>query len=132
MSYKILCAQRRLISAYAFTHSKQNLYLLSTESFDVWLPIESEGMTGPPSHLRRLIRVIACRTCDLVGNAVARLKCSDRCFSIIKSSDTTTYREEPINRITWTRRLVFFFAVRISYKDPFSAYAYAVRSVDQL
>ena len=74
VSYKTACAPSEDSDQPENAHiSRQNLCCPSKESQDIWLPIERKAMTDQPAQLRRLIRVIAWSTCDLVGNAVARL-----------------------------------------------------------
>ena len=83
-SYKIVCAPS---VACASTHFKHNLCRPSKER----LPITRKAMTDQPANVRRLIRVMAWRTCDskLKCCAPAQIDSSIRGFSLWQGHNKT-------------------------------------------
>ena len=65
-----MCTQRSLRSAYASAQSDQNLRCLPEGALAPWLPKKCPAKTDQTARMRSLIRVVAGRTCNPVGNAV--------------------------------------------------------------
>ena len=66
--------ERTRISLHMHTFSAEPLSSVKTKLECLAIHRVQSNDSDQPAHLHRLIWVIAWRTCDLVGNAVARLK----------------------------------------------------------